>query len=126
MLPTALAISDGLQLTTVDILPLSGSATAAANGIATVAFDQVDPGYLWLVTAMSVRADDPTTTTQPRADVYTGPRLLDGSMSGRFDISDRNAPLLVNSGEQLQIVWSGATPGALYRFDAQYYLVRRG
>jgi hypothetical protein len=126
MLPTALATTDGMQLTTVDILPLSATVPADSNGVAVIAFDQVDPGYLWLITAMSVRAVDPNSTTKPRVSVMAGPRLLDGSDKGQFDISDRSSPILVNSGEQLQVIWTGATPGGLYTFDGQYNLVRRG
>lgn len=123
MLPTAIATTSGVQLTVVDVLPMSSSATADATGTATIQFDQVESGWLWLVTAMSVRT---TSTTQTRCAVFAGSRLMDGSDTGNFDFSDRNSPVLVNSAEQLSVVWTGATPGAVCTFDGQYQLVTRG
>ncbi|MFB7518382.1 hypothetical protein ACWGLK_31995 [Streptomyces albidoflavus] len=123
MLPTAIATIDGVNLTTVDILPLTASGVADAAGTVELDFGQVDGGYLWLLTACSVRS---TSTTTCRVEVWAGPRLMDGSERGSFDISDRNAPALVNSGESLRVVWTGAEPGAVYTFDGQYNYVRRG
>ncbi|MFD9242753.1 hypothetical protein ACFV0D_12635 [Streptomyces sp. NPDC059556] len=123
MLPTAIATVSGMTLTTVDILPLSQTATADADGTAEALFPQVDSGYLWLVDAMSVRS---TSTEQTRCEVWAGPRLMDGSDDGTFDFSDRNSPILVNSGEELRVRWTGATPGALCVFDGQYTYLRRG
>lgn len=123
MLPRALATTTGVQLTVVDVLPLSNTATADATGTATLTFPQVDAGYLWLVDAGSVRT---TSTSGTRAELWAGPRLMDGSDSGNFDFTDRNSPILVTAGESLQVVWIGCTPGASCTFDGQYQLVNKG
>jgi hypothetical protein len=122
-LPRAVALTDGTPLTIVDYLPIQAKVTADATGQAVVTLEQVDGGYLWLVDALSVRTNS---TLDSRALLWAGPRLMDGSDSGNFDFSDRNSPILVVSGEALQIVWTGATPGAICNVDGQYRLVRKG
>lgn len=121
--PRAVALTTGTSLLVVDYLPLHQDVTADSTGTATATFDQVEQGYIWLVTAGSVRTNSATDT---RAIVWAGPRFMDGSDSGNFDATDRNSPILVAAGEQLQIVWSGATPGAVCTFDGQYQLVLKG
>lgn len=122
-LPRAVALTEGTPLTVVDYLPLQRDAAADATGGAIVAFDMVPQGYLWLVTAASVRSNS---LSDPRVIVWAGPRFMDGSDAGNFDVSDRNSPILVAAGEQLQIVWSDATPGAICTFNGQYQLVLKG
>jgi hypothetical protein len=123
MLPRPAATTSGVQLTTVDVLPLSATATAGADGAATIEWDPVAGGYLWLVTAGSVRT---TSTTPTQVQVWAGPRLMDGSNSGNFDFSDRSSPILVAANEGLKVVWTSATPGSVCTFDGQYNYVARG
>lgn len=123
MLPHAIALTEGVSLTTVDYVPIQKQATADATGTATVALDPVEPGYMWLVDALSVRSNS---TADTRTLVWAGARLMDGSDSGNFDFSDRNSPVLVVSSEVLQIVWTGATPGAVCNADGQYRLILKG
>lgn len=123
MLPRAVALTQGTGLTVVDYLPLSDSATADATGTATVSFDPVAQGYMWLVTGLSVRSNS---TGAVRTMTWAGPRLMDGSDDGTFDISDRNSPILVASGEALQLVWTGCVPGSVCTVDGQYQYVLRG
>lgn len=123
MLPTAVALQAGTSLTVVDYLPLHADAVADATGQAVATWDPVELGYMWLVDGLSVRT---TSTTDTRATVWAGPRLMDGSDSGNFDISDRSAPILVAAGEALEVVWTGATPGATCTFDGQYQLIIKG
>ena len=127
MMPRAVATQTGVALTLLDYLPLSGTATANAQGNAVLTFDAVEPGELWRVEAMSVRtAASPAPPATVRAQVWAGPRLMDGSDRGSFDFSDRSAPILVNSGEQLSVQWSGVPAGTLCSFSGQYQLYARG
>lgn len=119
-LPRAVALSQGTSLTVVDYLPLHADATADSTGTAVAAWDAVQLAYMWLVTGITVRSNSAADT---RSYVWAGPRLMDGSDSGNFDISDRSSPILVAAGEQFQVVWTGATPGAVCTIDAQYELV---
>jgi hypothetical protein len=123
MLPTAVALQTGTPLTVVDYLPLHATATADESGQAAITFDPVALGYMWLVDGLSVRT---TSTGDTRATVWAGPRLMDGSDAGNFDISDRASPVLVAAGEALEIAWTGATPGAICTFDGQYQLIVKG
>lgn len=122
-LPRALALTQGTPLTVVDYLPLSMDVTADSTGTAVASFEPVELGYLWLVDAYTVRSNSLADT---QATVWAGPRFMDGSDNGGFDVSDRSSAVLVAAGEQLQVVWTGATPGAICTFDGQYQLVVKG
>jgi len=123
MLPHAVALTSGTGLVIVDYLPIHLQTTASEDGTAVIALDPVPQGYLWLVDAFSVWS---TSGGNPVAEVWAGPRRMDGTQAASFDISDRSSPILVAAGESLQVTWTGADSGAICQFDGQYKLVVKG
>ena len=129
-LRTALATgpsSAAAGLTVVDYRsPYLTSGPADAAGLMSVTFEPVPPGYLWLIQRATVST---TSTAATRAMMYAGApspqNFVDGTNSGNLDISDENAPIMLDSSTQLLIQWTGATPGATGTARIQYQLVQR-
>lgn len=124
MLPRAVATTTGVQLVTVDIIPDGKTSPAAGStGVASVTWDPVDPGYMWLIQRMSTIT---TSTTPTQLAVYAGTRLIDGSSAGNFDFSaDNGGGAAIVAGEQLSATWYGLSPGATATLQIQYALVAR-
>lgn len=86
-------------------------ARADANGRAEVATDVVPPGETWKVGRISVISE----SDAPAAYVYIGEAAdrnqEDATSMGDADSAEYPRGLTVPSGEQLRVVWTGATEG---------------
>ena len=102
------------------------SATGAAGGTCLAQLPAVPDNELWFVDRLRVSCDS---TTETVGEVYTSTLdadgLEDGTLTGNFDVADNAAPILVKPTEQLTIVWTGATDGAIGRFRAQITIMRK-
>lgn len=94
-----------------DVLLPPLQARADANGRAEVVTDVVQPGDTWKVGRISVTSE----SDAPEARVYVGAEAdrnqVDATSMGEDDAADYPRGLTVPSGEQLRIVWTGATEG---------------
>lgn len=99
--------------------------TADAAGEATVEFGPVPNFAFWLIQSITV-ANDGAAASEAR--VYVGSaqpsNLVDGTIAGNLDVSDRNQPILVPGGETLRIEWTGATAGSDSTAVIQYQLAQ--
>lgn len=114
-------------LTVLDYRTIAkSSAPASAAGVATVTFDPVPDGCLWLVERITVVCSSSAAT---KCMVYAGDPALstfvDGTASGNFDTADEASPVLVDSNVSLTVQWTGATAGAVGTVRIQYQLVKR-
>jgi hypothetical protein len=51
--------------------------------------------------------------------------LADLTLVGNLDIADENAPIVVDAGQVLVVVWTNTTPGAIYTARIQYRVLAR-
>lgn len=123
-LPEALPASNGWAL--ADFRDVSGQAVAGPDGVATVEFDQLGSGEMWLVDHAVISCNS-TAATQMRlyASVPTDRALLDGSIRGAFDVADWPGGLRVAPVTSLLAQWTGATPGATATITLQVRVMRR-
>lgn len=104
----------------------STSAPASAAGRAEVTFTQVPDGELWMIERIVVITTSAAATT---AEIYNtserDDRLREFTPNGNADVADMASPMQLRSGEQLLVVWSGATAGAIATCNLQYTVLRR-
>lgn len=114
------------QLVVVDYQRTHGQSSPAAGGTCSVELGPVPQDETWLVDRMIVLCDSAADT---EARVYVGSvrdtAFVDGSLTGNLDVADESQPVLVDAGEPLTCVWSGAADGAVGTFAIQYRLVER-
>ena len=106
----------------------------AANGTATLRFPAVGGDRLWQITRAAIRCAV-ASTPEPAVRGYVVPDgaaisdsyLRTGTDRGLFDEADYPGDdgLAVREGEQLVVVWTGATPGATVTATVQYVLKGR-
>lgn len=103
----------------------SGSATADANGTATVMLGPLRAFEIWEITGSSVT--NSSTTADPKCIVYrnhVAPSNIVGSTySGRQDSGPANERLM--SGEKLIAQWTGADVGSACQFNVSGESVTR-
>lgn len=102
------------------------SAAAGADFTATAEFDQVEAPYFWLIDRMVVS----TTTTKPTTariyrDYVDPLHLVNATGNGNLDVDDASSPLLVDTGSQLLVVWTGDEAGFRGTARVQYRLMVR-
>lgn len=130
-LPQQADYTDGAAVVLVDYpAPLEGTATANAQGVATIEFDPVDSPFLWRIERMTTYTDLQTQPVGAKVLVYDGPSLLpirirDGSTSPALDIADESSPITLQPTSQLVLQWTGLTPGTKASVSVQYQLWRR-
>lgn len=116
----------GARLDVLDYRRQARTATADATGTATVTFDAVPAGQLWLVERFAVSSSSSTQTT---CQIYAGDpapaNLVDGTTSGNLDVADEASPILIDSSLSLNAQWTGASSGASCTVTVQYQLVQR-
>ncbi|MBN9327979.1 hypothetical protein [Cellulomonas sp. 73-145] len=112
--------------TLVDFIELNAVTAAAAGGVATAQFAQLDTSELWLVDHAVVSCTSSTATSvRWYRDSVDPRRLLDGSNSGNFDVADWPQSLQVQPGASLLVQWSGASAGAIGTCTLQARRLRR-
>lgn len=130
-LPQQADYTDGATVVLVDYPPaLEGTATADANGTATVEFDPIDSPFLWRVERYTTSLSDQNPPAGAVCKVYEGPSLLptrlrDGSSSPSLDIADNNSPVTLQPTSQLIVQWTGLAAGTKASCSVQYQLWRR-
>lgn len=96
----------------------TGTATALADGTATVRLQPLRAFERWNITRMSVNS---SSTLIPTLKVYRGSinpsSLIDGTYSGALNQSDTNIDL--HNGVAIIAVFSGATVGSTCTFTVQ-------
>lgn len=123
--PVSSSSASGLEL--VDFREdVVTSDPAGADFTATATFDQVQPPYFWLIDRMVVS----TTTAQPTTariyrDYADPAHLVNATGNGNLDVDDSNSPLLVDTGSQLLVVWTGVEAGFRGTARTQYRLMVR-
>lgn len=102
------------------------SATGAAGGTCQAQLPAVPDNELWFVDRLVVECDSTTSTV---AKVYSSTidsdGIEDGTLTGNFDVADNAAPILLKPTEQLTVVWTGASNGAIGKFRAQVTIMRK-
>jgi hypothetical protein len=91
-----------------------GSAVVPASGIATVSLSP-QIGQRWVVTAAAVSSS--TAVKVPQCNIYIGnapspTNLVDGTFTGNLDSTSKTAGFIINTGQNIIAVWSGADVGA--------------
>lgn len=101
------------------------SLTPAAGGKCSAVLPPVPENELWFVDRLRVMSDSTTATI---AYCYSGliddDGVEDGTLTGNFDVADNASPLALLPQEQLTVVWSGASDGAVGRLRAQITVMR--
>lgn len=102
------------------------STTGATGGSCLAQLPAVPENELWFVDRLRVSCDSSTATV---AQVYSSTLdvdgIEDGTLTGNFDVADNAAPIMLKPTEQLTVVWTGASNGAVGRFRAQITIMRR-
>jgi hypothetical protein len=102
------------------------STKGATGGSCTAQLPAVPDNELWFVDRLRVSC---TSTASTVAKVYSSTLdddgIEDGTLTGNFDVADNAAPILLKPTEQLTVVWTGATDGAIGRFRAQITVMRK-
>jgi hypothetical protein len=117
------------------------SITAPAGTTAQVSFPGPNAPLLWWVDRITVKARAtvggafstfPASSSQGWVFVGTDvasavkdENLADLTLVGNLDIADENAPIVVDSGQVLVVVWTNTTPGAFYTARIQYRVMAR-
>lgn len=128
LLPRAIARQQGITLQVVDYNVLEEQSVADSTGATSVAYDPVEPGYLWRVERIVVST---TGSKQLAVDVYGGDatpiNLRDGTplFPGFIAVGEYDPPLTVLSGRQLTVTTSGGTVGDQVTVSTQYQLVSK-
>lgn len=95
--------------------------TADAAGVAEAVFAPADMGTYWLIDRITVSSNSAAAT---EARVYVGPvideNLTDYTANGNLAIADESSPILVPGGDEVRVVWSSATVGAICVAVLQY------
>lgn len=132
ILPQSADYASGATVLLVDYPPaLEASATAGADGVATVEFPAIDSQYLWRIERMTTYcAPAPAAGSAAAILVYEGPsmtptRIRDGSASPGFDVADQHAPITLQPSSQLVVQWTDMPPGTVCSVSVQYQLWRR-
>jgi hypothetical protein len=130
VLPRAVQTQYGVVFQTVDfaVLPIQG--TAGASGIITLAYDPIDPAFLWRVeriTVQSTSANQLTLTVKDSTDTTLPIHDRDWTPlpSGFKAVSEYPAFLTIPGGQQLVIYATGAAAGDVVTAVTQYQLVQR-
>jgi hypothetical protein len=124
-LPVPLATASGWRV--ADFRKLTIRSQPATLGTALAVGPQIPSDELWLIDHSVTSCTSLAATT---FRVYDGSpsveRLWDGSNRGNFDVGDWPAGLVLQSGEQLFAVWSGADDGAVGTVRIQARVMRQG
>lgn len=106
---------------------LEGTATANAQGVATIEWEAPDTGYFYRLERATTYLTG-NSTTSPAVALYEGSvlpiRIRDGSTSPEFDIADQNSPITIHPTMPVIMQWTGLTPGAKAYASIQYTLWR--
>lgn len=98
---------------------------ATAAGVALVTLGPPDPNY-WFFDRMTIAGNS---TLRPVCTLYRNAALaqnkLDSSLLGNDDVADNASPLVLKPTQLLLLVWTGATPGAVFTVTAQGRIVAR-
>lgn len=103
------------------------SPTPAAGGSCLAQLPVVPDGELWFVDRLRVLCNS---TSNTLAYVYSGTidadstTVEDGTLTGNFDVADNASGLLLVTGEQLTVQWTGASNGAIGRLRAQLTIMK--
>jgi hypothetical protein len=114
---------------------------APAGTTAQVSFAGPNAPLLWWVDRITVKARAtiggafstfPVSSTQAwvfvgtdEASAIRDDNLADLTLVGNLDIADENAPIVVDAGQVLVVVWTNTTPGAIYTARIQYRVLAR-
>ena len=129
-LPRALALSSGVGLQVIDYQIRPAQAKADATGTALVAYDIIDPDYLWRVERLVVEHNS---ANQLAIGVYGGsgaPQVTDlrdwtPLPTGFIGVAEYPQPMTILGGSFLSIQATGANPGDVLTVSAQWALVQR-
>lgn len=132
--------SPSAGLTIVDQPPALPKMVKAAATTTSVSFAGPNAPLGWYVDRITVKSAAaigsalfPASTSQ--AFVYVGSdaqtamadaNLADLTLIGDLDIADEQAPIYVDAGQVLVVVWTNATVGAIYTARIQYRVVAKG
>ena len=109
-----------------DYVSLQARSSAAAAGVAQVAFRQLDGDEMWIIDHAVVACTSSTATVlRWYAGTIADLALLDGSSAGNFDVADWPAGLVIQPTSALVVVWSGASAGAIGTVTLQARVLRR-
>lgn len=126
-LPRAVALAQGVALEVVDY-PVEDLIGRATGGTLALAFDPVEPPFVWRVERIVVTT---TSAAQLTVSVYAGDvsigKLRDATPLpvGQSAIAEYPQFLTIPSGVALTVVLSGTVAGDLGTASVQYQLVRR-
>lgn len=126
VLPTPVgSAADGWRL--ANWTSYSAVSAAAAGGVCSASFDNLDPDEMWLVDRAVVSCPTGTAATELR--LYDGApdvsRLLSGTDRGSFDEADYPTGLLVEGGRSLVAQWTNVPDGAVGQIRVQVRAFRR-
>lgn len=125
-LPYGLPASSQLQLVGFRRITKRTGAAGAFGGVVTATFDQLGTDELWLIDRAVISCTSTSTTSLRLYDTTADPnRLLSGSDRGSYDEADYPGGLLLEAGNQLVAVWSGASAGAVGTISVQVREFRR-
>lgn len=123
LLPSYTAPAGSWRLS--DWLDQSWTATAGADGTATLTLDPLGPSVRWRITraVVSSTSTAPTSVRHYLGAVGVG-TLRSGSNSGNYDEADYPAGLMVPPTGVYVTRWTGADPGAVCTLALQAEILR--
>jgi len=123
-LPVQRPVASGWGL--ADFRTIQQRTAAAGGGSAQLELAQVPSDELWFIDHAVVAC---TSSTSTSLRLYAGSvsdlALLDGSLSGNFDVADWPNGLLLEATRSLIARWDGASDGAIGTLTLQLRVMRR-
>jgi len=128
-LPVPAALTRGITLQVIDYAEQERTATAAADGIATITWDYLQQGQYWRLERLAVVGNH---TAECTVGVYQGDtpiaqRQRDGTPlpPGIIGVSEYPSFLTILPTSCLTVVVTGAAPGNVFTCAAQFQLVQK-
>lgn len=125
------------DLVLIDFLDLKqGNIAEGAPNAAGVAQQQYQcpADQYWLIDSMAILTNSAAASTlriyvggpgQGSPPIPVDEDLIDGSLSGNEDVSDRASPIRVFPGSYLTFRWTGLTVGSIAKLHAQGRILKR-
>lgn len=125
-LPVQAAVAGKWQLWDYQVKRLRTPVVAGADGKMAVELQQVPDNELWLVDRIRVSS---TSVIKSQVYLYENDatsleNVIDGSLSGNFDVADNASPILLVGGIRLVFQWEGAEAGSLGFARVQWTILR--
>ena len=109
-----------------DYVSLQARSSAAAAGVAQVAFRQLDGDEMWIIDHAVVACTSSTATVlRWYAGTIADLALLDGSSAGNFDVADWPGGLAIRPSMFLIAQWTGAADGSRGTMSLQARILRK-